>query len=65
MYSGNPRKEPGAVVCRMSKSFLRFGSFQLPSKREEDLDLVGQLADYTISEHFSHLNGESVPLAIL
>ncbi len=52
-------------MCRMSKSFLRFGSFQLPSKREEDLNLVGQLADYTISEHFSHLNGESVPLASL
>jgi uncharacterized protein YdiU (UPF0061 family) len=32
-YSGDPRLEPGAVVCRVSKSFVRFGSFQLPVTR--------------------------------
>jgi len=56
-YNGNPRQEPGAVVCRMTKSFLRFGSFQLPSTRPEDLPLVKQLADYAIAEHFSDLEG--------
>ena len=45
------------MVCRMSKSFLRFGSFQLPSTRPEDVPLVKRLADYAIAEHFSHLEG--------
>ena len=33
--SGNIRDEPGAVVCRVSASFIRFGTFQLPASREE------------------------------
>jgi uncharacterized protein YdiU (UPF0061 family) len=32
-YNGNARLEPGAVVCRVSQSFVRFGSFQLPVTR--------------------------------
>ena len=40
LRSGNPRREPGAVVCRASPSFIRFGTFQLPSTRPEDLPLV-------------------------
>jgi uncharacterized protein YdiU (UPF0061 family) len=41
----------------MSRSFLRFGSFQLPTTRPDDMPLVKQLADYAIKEHFSHLQG--------
>lgn len=52
--SGNPKDEPGAIVCRVSQSFLRFGSYQMHASRE-DLDLVRTLADYTIRHHFPHL----------
>jgi hypothetical protein len=32
-YNGNVKMEPGAVVCRVSPSFVRFGTFQLPVSR--------------------------------
>lgn len=35
-YNGNPQLEPGAVVCRVARSFVRFGSFQLPVSRGDD-----------------------------
>jgi uncharacterized protein YdiU (UPF0061 family) len=28
-YDGNPQDEPGAVVCRVAPSFVRFGNFQI------------------------------------
>lgn len=28
-YDGRPRTEPGAVVCRVAPSFLRFGNFEI------------------------------------
>jgi uncharacterized protein YdiU (UPF0061 family) len=52
--------EPGAVVCRVSPAFIRFGTFQLPSTRPEDLGLVRQLADYTIRHHYPHLEGNRI-----
>ncbi|KAI3688234.1 hypothetical protein L1987_81945 [Smallanthus sonchifolius] len=55
-YDGNPKDEPGAVVCRVAQSFLRFGSFQIHASRgEEDLEIVKTLADYTIKHHFPHI----------
>lgn len=51
--SGNAKEEPGAIVCRVSQSFLRFGSYQIHASRgEEDLEIVGKLADYAIRDHF-------------
>ena len=32
-YNGNAQMEQGAVVCRVARSFVRFGSFQLPVAR--------------------------------
>src|SRR5579859_4535066 len=32
-YDGNPRSEPGAIVCRVAPSFIRFGNFELPTDR--------------------------------
>lgn len=32
-YNGDAKFEPGAVVCRVSPSFVRFGTFQLPVSR--------------------------------
>jgi len=51
LYDGNAEYEPGAVVCRMAPSFIRFGSFQIFSSRQEYEEL-GQLVDFTISNYF-------------
>ncbi len=53
-YDGNAKEEHGAVVCRVSSSFMRFGSFQLPTARN-DIKLLQQLVDYCISTDFAHL----------
>jgi hypothetical protein len=46
-YNGDAKMEPGAVVCRVSPSFVRFGTFQLPVSRGGlQTDLVKLLADY-------------------
>jgi serine/tyrosine/threonine adenylyltransferase len=50
-YDGHPAPEPGAVVCRVSPSFVRFGNFQiLTANREEEA--LQKLADYVIGRHF-------------
>ena len=58
-YDGNPRPEPGAVVCRVAQSFTRFGSFEIFTARGET-DVLQQLIDYTIRTDFPHL-GEPSP----
>jgi uncharacterized protein YdiU (UPF0061 family) len=50
-YDGNPAPEPGAVVCRVAPSFLRFGNFQIHAAKNEP-ELLKQLVDYTIQTHF-------------
>jgi serine/tyrosine/threonine adenylyltransferase len=50
-YDGNPRLEPGAIVCRVAPSFIRFGTFELPAARR-DLALLRQLVDFTIDRDF-------------
>lgn len=54
LYDGNAEYEPGAVVCRMAPSFIRFGSFQIFASRNEYEEL-GQLVYFTISHHFPHI----------
>jgi len=61
LYSGDPRPEPGAIVCRAAPSFLRFGSFELPASRG-DTELLGQLVRFCIDRDYpelSHLDGEA------
>lgn len=58
-YNGNPRPEPGAVVCRVAPSFTRFGSFQIFTARGE-LELLKKLLDYTIRTDFPHLGEPSL-----
>jgi len=48
LYDGHPRPEPGAVVCRVAPSFLRFGTFELPASRG-DVSLLTRLSDYAIA----------------
>ncbi|KAH0888133.1 hypothetical protein HID58_050562 [Brassica napus] len=55
-YDGNAKEEPGAIVCRVSQSFIRFGSYQIHASRgKEDLEIVGKLADYAIRHHFPRI----------
>lgn len=56
-YDGNPQLEPGAVVCRVAPSFTRFGNFEIYSARGE-IDLLKQLADFTIRADFAYLLGD-------
>jgi uncharacterized protein YdiU (UPF0061 family) len=56
MYSGDPRPEPGAIVCRVAPTFLRFGHFELPSSRK-DHALLRALVEHTIARHFPRLLG--------
>ncbi len=53
-YDGRPEPEPGAVVCRVAPSFIRFGNFQLFAARD-DLDGLRALLDHTIRHHFTEL----------
>ena len=58
-YDGNAGWEPGAIVTRVAPSFVRFGTFQLPSSRG-DLELLRTLVDFTIRNDFPDL-GEPSP----
>src|SRR3954466_9044680 len=57
-YNGDPQPEQGAVVCRVAPSFVRFGNFEIHASRGENESLQS-LADYIISQHFSHLGSPS------
>ncbi len=58
-YDGRAKAEPGAIVCRVAPSFLRFGNFELPASRK-DVALLRTLLDYTLRTHFADL-GTSGP----
>lgn len=58
MYNGNPAYEKGAIVSRISPSFLRFGNFEIFAARN-DVRNLKILVDYTIKHHFSHLGNPS------
>jgi uncharacterized protein YdiU (UPF0061 family) len=65
-YDGNPRREPGAVVCRVAPSFSRFGNFQIFSSRG-DVATLRKLVDHTLRIDFPHLApqaGESAEASI-
>ncbi|MFP7721666.1 protein adenylyltransferase SelO [Lysobacter sp. A3-1-A15] len=55
-YDGHPQMEPGAVVCRVAPSFIRFGTFELPASRG-DTGLLRKLVDFTIDRDYPHLAG--------
>jgi serine/tyrosine/threonine adenylyltransferase len=60
-YDGHAAPEPGAIVCRVAPSFIRFGNFELPASRG-DTALLRQLLDFTIRRDFPELQGEGVAL---
>ena len=53
-YDGRPEPEPGAIVCRVAPSFIRFGNFELPASRG-DTDLLRVLTDFTIRRFYPEL----------
>ena len=53
-YDGQPRSEPGAIVCRVAPSFLRFGNFEIFAARGE-VDVLTRVCDYTLRHHFPEL----------
>jgi uncharacterized protein YdiU (UPF0061 family) len=53
-YDGHPQAEPGAIVCRVAPSFVRFGSFEIFTMREDHAALQ-QLVDFTITRDFPRL----------
>src|SRR4029079_17003350 len=48
---GHPAPEPGAIVCRVAPSFVRFGNFQIL-----EADLKRKLARYLIRHHYPGLD---------
>jgi uncharacterized protein YdiU (UPF0061 family) len=59
-YDGNSRLEPGAIVCRVAPSFIRFGHFELPASRG-DTALLEQLVSFTIRRDFPELPSVDCP----
>jgi len=53
-YDGHPQHEPGAVVCRMAPSFIRFGNYQILTA-QGDITTLRQLVDFTIETEFTEL----------
>lgn len=63
LYDGHPTMEPGAVVCRVSPSFIRFGNFEIFAARGDTATLQ-TLIDYTLRTDFPHLDA-AAPDAVL
>ncbi|MBL9077412.1 MAG: YdiU family protein [Planctomycetes bacterium] len=59
-YDGNPQAEPGAIVCRIAPTFLRFGNYELPSSRG-DIALLRTLAEFTLRHFFAELGAPGKP----
>jgi serine/tyrosine/threonine adenylyltransferase len=57
-YDGHPAAEPGAIVCRVAPSFVRFGNFQILTANSE-LDALKRLADFVVTNYFPHLGAPS------
>jgi len=56
-YNGNAAHEPGAIVMRVSPSFLRFGNFEVLAARKE-VENLRKLTDWTINRFYPHITGE-------
>ncbi len=54
LYDGHPAYEKGAIVCRVSESFIRFGNFEILASRQDTKNLK-LLADYTIRHFYSEI----------
>ena len=57
-YDGHPQAEPGAIVCRVAPSFVRFGNFEILAVEGEQ-ELLRRLADHVIRHHYPGLDPAS------
>ena len=57
-YDGHPEAEPGAIVCRVAPSFVRFGNFEILASHGE-IESLQRLADYVIVTHYPALLGNA------
>jgi len=53
-YDGRARQEPGAIVTRLSPSFVRFGNFEILASRGDHV-LLKKLVDYVVTTHYPAL----------
>ncbi len=60
LYNGNPQHELGAVVCRVSPSFTRFGNFEIFAA-QQDTQTLSALADFTIKYDFPEIEADKTP----
>ncbi|XP_060136833.1 protein adenylyltransferase SelO isoform X3 [Zootoca vivipara] len=54
-YNGNVKKERGAIVLRVAKSWFRIGSLEILAHSGE-LDLLRMLLDHIIDKHFPSID---------
>ncbi|CAI5713472.1 unnamed protein product [Hyaloperonospora brassicae] len=70
-YNGNAKMEPTAVVTRIAKSFLRFGSFEIFKTQDQHTNRAGpsahleykgemmrRMLDFTVKQYFPEIVGE-------
>ena len=56
LYDGHPEAEPGAIVCRVAPTFLRFGSYELFASRGE-VEPLRTLVRFTLERHYPQFVG--------
>ncbi|XP_041421778.1 protein adenylyltransferase SelO isoform X2 [Xenopus laevis] len=56
-YNGNLRKERGAMILRVAKSWFRIGSLEILA-RSGEFELLRNLADFIITNHFPSINSK-------
>ena len=64
-YDGRPSDEPGAIVCRVAPSFLRFGHMEILSS-DDEIGLLAKLFGYLIQSHYPGFSADATdPEAVL
>jgi len=58
LYDGNARHEPGAIVCRVAPSFVRFGNFEIFATRG-DVESLARLGAHVLEAHYPELGAPS------
>jgi serine/tyrosine/threonine adenylyltransferase len=51
LYDGHPAAEPGAIVCRVAPTFLRFGSYEIHRSRDDEATLR-RLVQFTLERYY-------------
>jgi len=54
-YDGDARPEPGAIVCRVAPTFLRFGNFEIHAASDE-AGALRALFDRTLRRFYPHID---------